>query len=63
MDSPATLNFITDISKRKKAEVALRESEEKYRSVIEHIQDVFYRTDNCGIIIMASPSAAQGFWV
>jgi PAS domain S-box-containing protein len=58
---PATLNFITDISKRKKAEVALRESEAKYRNVIEHIQDVFYRTDNSGNIIMASPSIVRVF--
>jgi PAS domain S-box-containing protein len=60
-EKPATLNFITDISKRKKAEEALRESEEKYRNVIEHIQDVFYRTDNSGVIIMASPSIARVF--
>ena len=58
---PATLNFITDISERKKAEVALRESEAKYRNVIEHIQDVFYRTDNSGNIIMASPSIGRVF--
>jgi PAS domain S-box-containing protein len=58
-EKPATLNFITDISKRKKAEEALRESEEKYRSVIEHMQDVFYRTDTSGMIIMASPSIGR----
>ncbi|MEI6292665.1 MAG: PAS domain S-box protein [Methanomicrobiales archaeon] len=58
---PATLNFIIDISKRKKAELALRQSEEKYRNVIEHIQDVFYRTDNSGLIIMASPSFESVF--
>ena len=56
---PATLNFGTDITQRKLAEEALRESEEKYRSVIENIQDVFYRTDNAGILVMASPSLAR----
>ena len=58
---PATLNFITDITKRKNTEGALRESEEKYRSVIEHIQDVFYRTDTSGTIIMVSPSITGVF--
>jgi PAS domain S-box-containing protein len=34
---PATLNFVTDITRRKIAEEALRESEKKYRSMIENI--------------------------
>jgi len=32
---PATLNFLTDITERKKAEEALRKSEERYRTVFE----------------------------
>ncbi len=42
-------------------ERALRESEKDYRSVIESIQDVFYRSDREGRLIMASPSAARLF--
>jgi PAS domain S-box-containing protein len=34
-----------DITECKKIENALRESEKKYRSVVENMQDVFYRTD------------------
>jgi len=34
----------------------LEKSETKYRSVIENIQDIFYRSDSAGNLIMASPS-------
>jgi PAS domain S-box-containing protein len=50
---------IRDITERKRMEDDLRESEKHYRSVIENIQDVFYRADREGIIIMASPSFTQ----
>ena len=43
----------------KRIEEALRESEEKYRSIIEEMQDLFYRTDVEGRITMLSPSAAK----
>ena len=36
----------------------MRKSEERYRSVIENMRDVFYRTDKRGVVVMASPSAA-----
>ena len=38
---------------------ALQDSEERYRNIIENIQDAYIRSDNNGIIIMASPSAAR----
>lgn len=41
------------------AEKALLESEARYRSVIENIQDTFYRTDAGGALIMLSPSGAR----
>ncbi len=50
-----------DITQRKKAESALKESEQRYRSVIENIQDGFFRINRDGRIIMASPSAARMF--
>ncbi|MGB9978118.1 PAS domain-containing sensor histidine kinase [Methanobacterium sp.] len=62
-----------DITKSKEAEEELRgslvskskilnilkESEAQYRSIIDNIQDAYFRGDKKGKIIMASPSAAQ----
>jgi PAS domain S-box-containing protein len=47
------------VLERKKAEGALRESEERYRTIINDMQDIFYRTDLTGKITMLSPSAAR----
>ena len=44
---------------RRIAEDALKKSEQQYRSVINNIQDIFYRTDRDGNLIMASPSWAS----
>jgi PAS domain S-box-containing protein len=38
---PATLNFLTDITQRKRAEKALWESEDKYKSVITNMSEGF----------------------
>lgn len=45
---PATLNLITDITDRKQAEEALRESEEKYRTIIEQMEDGYFEVDLAG---------------
>jgi PAS domain S-box-containing protein len=54
--SSGGVGFIEDISERRKAEEALQESEEKYRTIFENVQDVFYQTDLDGIIREISPS-------
>jgi PAS domain S-box-containing protein len=50
------LGITYDITKIKAAESALFESEQKYRRIFENIQDVFYQTDEAGIITEISPS-------
>jgi len=42
----------------RRSEQALHESEKKYRSVIENIQDTYYRSDCKGNLILVSPSGA-----
>jgi PAS domain S-box-containing protein len=48
--------FITDITEKKRAEKALRKSEDQYRNIFKNIQDVYYEVTLDGIIIEASPS-------
>jgi len=48
-----------DITKGKRAETKLNESEERYRSIINNVQDGYVRIDKEGNIIMVSPSATR----
>lgn len=48
-----------DVTMRRLAENSLRESEARYRQVLDNAQDVFYRTDAGGKILMVSPSVRQ----
>jgi PAS domain S-box-containing protein len=52
-------NLQKEVSERKQTEDALRESKDKLKSVFNQMPDIFFRTDKDGLIIWATPSAAQ----
>ncbi len=51
-----TSMIIRDITARKHAEELLRKSEDKYRSIFENVQDVYYEASMDGMILEISPS-------
>lgn len=51
-----TFGTTRDITEQKSAQIALSNSEKKYRDIFENIQDVIYRTDKNGIVTEISPS-------
>ncbi|GAB2565670.1 PAS domain S-box protein [Spirosoma areae] len=48
-----------DITNRRRAEVATRQSEEKFRGIFENLQDIYARVDRKGRITMVSPSVLK----
>ena len=48
-----------DITEKKLQELTVLESEEKFRSIFESLQDIYVRTDLHGTITMISPSIEQ----
>jgi PAS domain S-box-containing protein len=51
-----TLEDVTDI---KLQEEELRAGEQKYRTILEDMQDTYYRSDKAGNLIMLSPSGVR----
>ena len=45
-----------NITEKKQIELAVQESEEKFRNIFESFQDIYYRTDIKGIVALVSPS-------
>lgn len=53
------VGVIADITEIKATQQAIQESEERYRTIIETMQDVYYRADPEGRLVMVSPSGAE----
>ncbi len=57
--NPATLNFISDITKRKRAEEELKNSEERFKLIFEFAPDAYYLTDLEGNFIDGNRAAER----
>jgi PAS domain S-box-containing protein len=53
--------IVRDITGRRQAEGALRESEERYRSIMEQMQDSYYEVDLAGNYTFVNESAGHSF--
>jgi len=56
---PAILCFMTDIDVRIQAEKALKESEEKYRTILENVVDGYYEVDLAGNLTFVNDSLCK----
>ena len=48
-----------DITEKKRGQLELAAQEEKFRAIFESFQDVYYRTDGAGTLLLVSPSIEE----
>ncbi|MFH1114314.1 MAG: PAS domain S-box protein [Pseudomonadota bacterium] len=59
MDRPADIGTVIDITEQKESQEALLQSEEKYRTIIEQIDDGYYEVDLVGNFTFCNDSFAR----
>jgi PAS domain S-box-containing protein len=52
-------SLVQDITEHKKSEEALRESKERYRTLVENASDIVFRTDNSGYFTFVNPAGIR----
>ena len=60
-DGPASIAFFTDITERKRAEEAVRDSEEKFRALLEFASVAIVIVDGHGLIQLVNAKAEEMF--
>jgi PAS domain S-box-containing protein len=55
-EKPATLNFMSDVTERMRVEEALKESELRYRTLVEHSNDLISEVGSDGHLLYLSPN-------
>jgi PAS domain S-box-containing protein len=58
-DGMASIGFLADVTDHKRAEAALRESEERFRQVAENVADFIWEVDAEGLYRYTSPSVEK----
>ncbi len=58
-DFPGGIVILQDVTERRRVAQALRDSEEKYRSLIENVPDVTWRADAAGGYLFLSPNITK----
>jgi PAS domain S-box-containing protein len=56
---PAVLAFMADVTKRKQVEGVLRQSEERYRTIMEDMEEGYYEADLTGNITFVNDSMSR----